>query len=329
MIEIRITENEAGQRLDRFLRKYLKEYSLGDIYKLFRKNKVKLNGGKVKESQMLALGDAVQLYIGEIDRPAEKVVVKPKKQVELELIYEDDNLMIVNKPAGVLTHPDKPDDTDTMIDRALAYLEQQGGYAHSRTFSPAPCNRLDRNTGGLVIIAKNYTSLKLINEAIRERKIKKLYLCIVKGKLDRRGELDGYLVKDRAANKAAISDRAEAESKPVRTKYETLGVSRQLEELKDVFSLLQVDLITGRSHQIRVHFAGLGHPIAGDVKYGEKRLNDYCRQRYGLGSQFLFAYKLEFQKMEEALEYLTGLRFECPLPQKPDRMMRDLFYEGV
>lgn len=330
MLEIKITENESGQRLDRFLRKYLKEYSLGDIYKLFRKNKVKVNRMKAKESYMLALEDVVQLYIvRETAEPESKPPVKARRSSELQVLYEDDNILIVNKPIGVLTHPDKPGDTDTLIDRALGYMDQHGGYERSATFTPAPCNRLDRNTGGVVIIAKNYKSLKTINEAIRERWIKKLYLCVIKGKLDQKGELKGYLVKDEASNKVEITSHAQGEGKPVHTKYETVEVSEKLEGLNEVFSLLQVDLITGRSHQIRAHFSGLGHPLIGDAKYGAKRLNDYFKKHFDLDGQFLFAYRLEFHQIGEELNYLSGRHFVCPLPRKLDRMIEELFNKGV
>lgn len=314
MFEIRMTENESGQRVDRFLRKYLKDYSLGDIYKLFRKNKVKLNGKKAKENQMLADGDLLQLYI---ERPEEdaKQIPQPKPAKKLDVVFEDENLIIAAKPAGLLTHPDKPGDTDTLIDRALYHIYRGKGPEGSGTFSPAACNRLDRNTGGIVIVAKNYKTLKAVNHSIRERGIQKLYICIVAGKMDGSGEIKAFLKKDEERNLSSIHDTDEGEGKAIHTIYRTLGISDTVLELGMSFSLLEVELVTGRSHQIRAHFASLGHPLAGDVKYGDKKINDYFRRQFGLKHQFLYAYKVAFHEVHEDIGYLKGKSFAGRLPE--------------
>lgn len=328
MFEIRITENESGQRVDRFLRKYLKEYTLGDIYKLFRKNRVKLNTKRVKENHMLEVGDLLQLYIEkpDIEERQEQTLLKPSQNIDL--IYEDANIMITNKPAGLLTHPDKPGDTDTLIDRALYHIGRKNGAAESQTFSPAVCNRLDRNTSGIVIIAKNYKTLKAVNHSIRERWIKKLYICIVAGKLEKSGEIKGFLKKDQELNLVSVTEADEGDGKEIHTNYKTLGVSDVINELGRQFSLLEVELITGRSHQIRAHFASLGHPIAGDMKYGEQTINEYFRKRYNLRHQFLHAYKISFEDAHEDVAYLKGKTFNSRLKPESGLIVAKLFGIG-
>lgn len=330
MFEIKMTENESGQRVDRFLRKYLREYTLGEIYKLFRKNKVKLNGKKVKENQMLNEGDLLQLYIDKPDvGPGRELTVK-KPARSIDLIYEDENVMIADKPAGLLTHPDKPGDSDTLIDRALYHIYKQTGSSNSMTFAPAVCNRLDRNTGGIVIIAKNYKTLKAVNYSIREGWLRKLYLCMVAGKMEQSGELTGFLEKDRDRNLVSVKGAESGEGKHIHTKFRTLAVSDRNPELGRPFSLLEVELVTGRSHQIRAHFASIGHPLAGDVKYGDKTVNEYFRKNYGLKHQFLHAYKVMFEEVHEDISYLKGKSFHSSLKQAEGQLAVSLFgMEGI
>lgn len=320
MIEINIGENEAQQRTDRFLRKYLKTYALGDIYKLFRTNKIKVNDKRVKENYMLQLGDKVSLYIADVPAvPSERAEkARGAAVTDLNIIYEDENIMIVNKPAGVLVHPDSPKDRDTLIDRVIAYLESKNAVDASLTFRPAICNRLDRNTGGLVIVAKNYSSLKQINRLIREKSITKLYKCIVKGKLPEHGEIRNYLLKDEESNRVEIREHYQEEAKEVHTVYRTLKTNGS-------YSLMEIDLITGRSHQIRAHFSSIGHPLAGDVKYGDKTTNLYFKNNFKLEHQFLFAYKIIFNKTWEHLKYLEGKSFEGALPKNLGRIIDALF----
>ncbi len=330
MFEIRMTENEAGQRADRFLRKYLKEYSLGDIYKLFRKNKVKLNGKKVKENHMLCEGDLMQLYIDTPKKEAVKRQPVSKVMGEIQKVYEDSNILIMNKPAGLLTHPDKPGDTDTLIDRALYHIYSQGGIQESQTFSPAVCNRLDRNTSGIVLVAKNYKTLKAVNHSIRERFIRKLYLCIISGEMDSGGEIKGWLKKDESINKVSVTAADEGEGKRIHTIYRTLGTSDTIKELGKQFSLLEVELVTGRAHQIRAHFASLGHPLAGDVKYGDRSINEYFRKNFGLRHQFLHAYKIVFENVHEDIAYLKGRSFVSRLDREAGQTAVALFgMEGL
>lgn len=319
MKQITITENEAEQRLDRFLRKCLKDYKLGDIYKLFRTNKVKVNNKRQKENYMLQAGDTIQLYISEeIKTEAKKSAGSDKP---IDVVYEDNNILLVNKPFGLLTHPDSPGDNDTLIDRVLYYLQQKD-YSPSITFTPSVCNRLDRNTGGLVAVAKNYTALKSMNKLIRERKVKKLYLCVVKGTIKDAGEVKNFLVKDEEQNKVQILDKAKEGAKAVYTKYKPIKYNED-------YTMLEVELITGRPHQIRAHFASIGHPLVGDVKYGDKQLNKIFKESFKLDYQFLYAYKLEFKEEEKGLEYLKGETFYCKLPQAFLDIIQQLFDKKV
>lgn len=320
MKQVEITENEAEQRLDRFLRKYLKDYKLGDIYKLFRTNKVKVNNKKHKENYMLQAGDIIQLYIAE---EAQSEVKKPiGSSKPIEIMYEDDNLLLLNKPFGLLTHPDSPGDSDTLIDRALYYLQQKDDYSPSATFTPSVCNRLDRNTGGIVAVAKNYTALKSMNKLIRDRKVKKLYLCVVKGFIKEAGEVKNFLVKDEEKNKVAILEGEQEGARGVHTRYKPLKSNQE-------YTLVEVELITGRPHQIRAHFASIGHPIVGDLKYGDKGTNIIFRDSFKLKHQFLYAYKLHFKEAEKGLEYLKGEAFTCKLPDSLENIVQQLFNKKV
>jgi 23S rRNA pseudouridine955/2504/2580 synthase len=319
MREIKITENEAQQRLDRFLRKYLPDFQLGDIYKLFRNKRVKVNNKREKENYMLQLDDTLQLYISEPAKAEPKEEIAAAKPIDI--VYEDENLLLVNKPFGLLTHPDSPGDNDTLIDRALYYISKQQGYTPSPTFAPSTCNRLDRNTGGLVIVAKNYKALKSANKLVRERGIQKLYLCVVRGVISEAGEVENFLLKNEASNKVEILEEHEEGAKGVHTKYKPL-------ENNGEYTLMEVELITGRPHQIRAHFASIGHPIIGDVKYGDKNINKIFYDKFKLKHQFLFAYKLIFKAEEEGLEYLKGRSFVSELPASFERITQQLFCMG-
>ena len=316
MKEIKITENEAQQRLDRFLRKYLSDYKLGDIYKLFRNKKVKVNNKREKENYMLQLDDTLQLYVSDAVQIEPKVAVIPAKT--MDIVYEDENLLLVNKPFGLLTHPDSPGDNDTLIDRALYYISKQDGYVPSPTFTPSTCNRLDRNTGGIVIVAKNYKALKSANKLVRERGIKKLYLCVVSGVISEEGEVKNFLLKDEASNKVEILEEMEEGAKGVHTKYRPLAHNEE-------YTLMEVELITGRPHQIRAHFANIGHPIVGDAKYGDKNINKIFLDKFKLKHQFLYAYKLVIKAEEEGLEYLKGSSFISKLPASFEKITQQLF----
>lgn len=322
MKEIIIGINEAGQRLDKFLRKLLPQTALGQIYKMIRTRQIKVNGKKPLPNYILVLEDKLEIYSKQSSKNEEFRVnppVLPKYTGHLSIIYEDDNLLLINKEAGVLIHPASPQDKNTLIQQVLGYLYQKGEYnpLEKITFTPAACNRLDRNTSGLVIIAKNFPSLQALNEIIRLGKINKYYQCLVKGYLPKKGEIKGYLLKDRRENKVEISSLKKEGAKDIHTIYRPLDTNRQ-------YTLLEVQLITGRTHQIRAHLASLHHPLVGDNKYGSKKTNDYFLQNFGLKHQFLHSYKLEFLIDRSPLEYLHNKVFQAPLPPHLEEIRKKL-----
>jgi len=314
MKEIRITENEAGQRLDRFLRKLMKEAALSEIYKSIRKGNIKVNGRKSKENYMLAVDDIITFKgINAESIPIEKKAID--KAGSIDVVYEDQNIIVVDKPAGLLSHPQSSKDKDTLIHRIQYYIQKSDGIDASPTFTPSLCNRLDRNTAGLVIAAKNYKSLKAVNEMIRERNLKKLYLCVVKGSTNIRGEISGLLGKDEKTRKALTGD----EGRESVTYYEKIDDNGE-------YSLLYVELVTGRFHQIRVHLSSIGHPIIGDVKYGDKRVNDFFRNKFGLNHQLLLAHIISIEEAPSELDYLKGKVWYSSMPEEYKTILNYLFH---
>lgn len=275
--EIIIGENEEEQRLDRFLLKYLNNSSRSNIYKLLRKKVIKVNGKREKENYFLQGNDKVQIFLS--DEALNKLVKEEKNEmvrdVNLDIVFEDDNILVVNKPKGLLTHPDKKEYKKTLATRVQSYLK----HLQTRTFKPASVNRLDLNTSGLVIFCKTYNSLKKYNEMMRNREIKKYYLCIVHGKVSKEGEIKGYLTKDSKKNIVDIrKNNYNNKGQFIYTKYRPL-------EYYGNFTLLEVELLTGRSHQIRASLSKINHPIIGDTKYGGKKISN-------ITTQVLHAYKL-------------------------------------
>lgn len=318
MRKIIITENEAGQRTDRFLKKLLKDYTLGDIYKIFRTKKIKINGKREKENYMLVNGDEVELFIPDTAEKQEKTKVNLNNPLNTDtIVYEDENILVINKSPGILSQPDGSKEP-SLVDMANSYLEKNEKL-ESVTFRPAICNRLDRNTGGLVIVAKNYQSLKAMNEAIRERKVDKFYQTIVKGKTPESGRLEESLVKNNQDNKVMVTKEGEGK--------ESLTLYKKLVDNGN-YSLLELELITGRTHQIRVHLSHANYPIIGDGKYGNKKTNEYFKSQYKLNHQMLYAYKLCFGEIEGQLAYLSNQIITCHMPSKYEKIIKDLFERG-
>lgn len=282
MKEIIIGSNEAGQRVDRFLCKYMSKSTRTNVFKLIRKKLIKVNGKKVKENYFLVEGDSLKIFLQdstlhELTGNIEENISNDNIKVNLDIVYEDDNMLIVDKPRGQLTHPDKKDDKESLSTVVNQYLKDK----ITLTFKPASINRLDRNTSGLVVFCKDYDTLKLLNEKSRNREIKKYYQTIVEGKLSGSGEVKGYLNKDKDKNIVRLKqEKTSKDDLYVHTKYKST-------EIKGGTSLVDVELLTGRSHQIRVSLSSIGHPIMGDVKYKSvKNLGVNVR------GQLLHAYKI-------------------------------------
>ncbi len=351
MREISITSNDAGRRLDRFLRKYFKEASLGEIYKLIRKD-IKVDGKRRSENYMLNEGETLTLYMSDevIDKLTgegkssakisgrnSKGVAKPKAKRQFRIIYEDDNILIADKPFGLLTHGDQHEKKNHLANQVRDYLIESGSYdPREKVFSPAPANRLDRNTTGLVLFGKTSPALKSLNEIIRTDRVDKYYLTIAHGTIEEEITLTGTLTKDEKLNKVTVRDAESGEGLNIVTVVTPVKVIKYDGQKKSAdggnsrnsgirasgtVTLVMVKLVTGRSHQIRAHLASIGHPILGDSKYATKQaraLNGILRESCGLATQLLHAYRLEFNKDiadDSELGYLAGKRFEAQIPQ--------------
>lgn len=262
---VEIGMNEDGQRLDRFLLKYLNNSTRSNIFKLIRKKVFKVNGVRVKEEYFLKAGDQLEIYLSDetLATLMTEVAQVTAEDADLNIIYEDDELLVVYKPAGLLTHPDQTEYKKTLASFVQIYLK----HLATRTFKPAPIHRLDKNTSGIVVFAKTYDALKRYNEQMREREIHKYYQCVVHGRVAEAGEVIGYLTKDELSNKVTLEAEAADDSKYCHTKFRPIA-------FKSGFTLLEVELLTGRSHQIRASMAYIGHPIVGDVKYGGRRFRE-------------------------------------------------------
>ena len=308
MREIIINKNDSGQRLDKFLSKHFTTMPKSMMYMYIRKKCIKVNGKKPDIALKLCEGDVITLYIKDefFDaKPKKKQYDFMKAPKQLDIIYEDENIIIVDKKQGVIVHPDESYHFDSLVTRLKHYLYSKGEYdpESEQSFSPAFANRIDRNTGGLVIGAKNAEALRELNLKIKNREIIKLYLCVAHGIFEvKEDTLSGYMVKNEKQNKVKVLKKPVDGSKSMITKY------RVLEELPDNTSLLEVELITGRTHQIRAHLASINHPLCGDVKYGKKE-NENSPYKY----QALYAYKLKFDFKESGgvLDYLNGKEFEA------------------
>lgn len=319
MREIVIRENEADQRLDRFLKKCLPEAPLGTIYKYLRTKKIKVNGKRAEQNYRLRIGDRVQIFLeGAPDvLPEARVIIHYPP--EFAVVYEDEQILVVGKPAGLLVHPDEAGPQNTLDQQVLSYLVQNGSYdpARERTFAPAPCNRLDRNTSGLVLFGKTYPALQALNAMIRGQMVEKYYLALVAGVMEGEQELKGYLRKDEQTNQVAILTHEAEGALPIHTRYRVLERYHKL-------TLVEVELITGRSHQIRAHLQSIGHGIVGDPKYGEDGWNRRARRDWGLKHQFLHAYRLRCGRPVAPLDYLAEREFMAPLPRDLAKIIEQL-----
>ena len=308
MRELIIKKNDAGQRLDKFLTKAL-DLPVSLLYKSIRTKKIKVNRKRAENNTLLCEGDTIQCFLSE--EFFEKKVNKNSFEsitTHLDIIYEDENLMLLNKRPGVSVHEDDKGSTNTLITHIQAYLYQKGEYRpeDEQSFAPALCNRIDRNTGGIVIAAKNAEALRVMNEKIKEREIDKFYLASVHGiPSPESATIKGYLLKDEKNNTVRVYDKNPPKgAKEIITKYKVIAKARET-------SLVEVELLTGRTHQIRAHMAHIGHPLVGDGKYGINRSDRSKGYKY----QALYSYRLRFsfnEKAETCLDYLNGKEFRIP-----------------
>ena len=305
MKELRIDKNDAGQRLDRFLAKAVPLLPASLAQKYIRIKRIKLNGARAERDVRLKEGDVLQLYINDefFDKPREDNAYLTVAAPKLNIVYEDENILLVDKRPGLAVHPhDGAEYGRTLIDHIQAYLYQKREWSPrgENSFAPALCNRIDRNTGGIVIAAKTAEALRVMNQKIKDREMDKRYLAIVEGTpKPREGKLKGYLFKDAKKNRVFVTDTPQAGAKTCETCYKVLASEKGL-------SLVECELITGRTHQIRAQFAHGGHPLLGDGKYG--KLDKASGRTY----QALYSYKLSFRFTTDAgsLEYLNGKTFQ-------------------
>lgn len=310
MQEILIKKNDSGQRLDKFLTKKFKSLPMSMMYKLIRKKKITVNRKRAKENQMLSEGDLVLIFA-----PDDLFSSEPTKRKntcsKINVAYEDENIIIVDKESGLIVHSDTPDSEDSLIDRITNYLINKNEYSpeNEHSFTPALCNRIDRNTQGLVIAAKNAQALREMNDIIKERAVQKTYLAAIHGVIKpEKGEIKLLLEKNSNENIVKVRNKANSNTKTAITRYRRIAVSRNAN-----FSLVEIDLVTGRTHQIRASFAHIGHPLLGDGKYAVNKKD----REMGYTSQALCAFSLTFDgcKKYEALGYLDGMTVEAKKPQ--------------
>ncbi|MCI1959253.1 MAG: RluA family pseudouridine synthase [Clostridia bacterium] len=322
MKELKITSKEQNQRLDKFLEKYFNTAPKSFIYKMLRKKRIKCNGKKASGSEIIQDGDTLTMYLSEETMDSfmsEKPITEAERH--FGIIYEDENILVVSKPAGLLVHPEKSTDKNTLIDQIIYYLYEKGEYIPSKesSFTPAVCNRLDRNTGGIVLAGKNLQSVQAINKAIAEKRIQKFYVTMVKGEIKEPAEFYGYHIKNSDSNQVKILKKDVPGATKIYTKVKPIKV-------KDNFSLLEVELVTGKSHQIRAHLKSMGYNVIGDRKYGDERTNKKFREKFGLNNQFLYAYRVVWNENEGCLSYLTGREFFDKLPDNLETIRRAYFF---
>lgn len=319
MKEFIIKKNDAGQRLDKYITKSFPLIPQALMYKYIRNKRIKVNGKRAEISYKLSVDDVISMYINdEFFEP-----VKPKYDFlsagkSIKIVYEDENVILIDKPAGILSHPDEGNYTDTAITRVKRYLYEKGEYdpENEMSFAPALVNRIDRNTCGIIIGAKNAESLRILNEKLKNRELHKYYLCVAIGKLkNREGIIKGYLEKNEKQNRVYISEKSNDKTKAIATKYNVL-------DYKGGLSLVEVELLTGRTHQIRASFSHIGNPLLGDGKYGTNAQN---KQFGGYKKQFLYSYRLAFDFQSDAgiLNYLNNKSFEVE-----DVWFKEAFYNN-
>ncbi len=331
MRSIKVSEHDAGQRLDKYLLKYLPKASKGFIYKMLRKKNIKLNKGRATGSEKLVAFDIIELFLSEetiasfSDGTSDKRMDLPDiaynedkgyiryGRYTIDIIYEDNDIIILNKPAGLLSQKSVISDV-SLVDVLEAYVNKSAGDGHASSIQkPGIVSRLDRNTSGLVACGKTLRGLQELSEAVRERRVEKTYRCIVNGRLMQGGRLTGYLVKDEHTNKVSLVQKS---SSAVCDRADYIETEYDIIENYDNSTYLSVKLITGKTHQIRAHLSGIGHPVAGDIKYG-------ARKEAGLNHFLLHSYSLKFGNEKGGLSRVANMSFTAPVPNDIERYIRN------
>ena len=315
-----IDELNANQRIDKVIRRTLNDAPLSFIFKMFRQKDIKVNGKRVNISYITKLGDEVSVYIKEdlLKEFSSNKEVRPVK-CDMDILYEDENLLIVNKPKGLLVHGDEGEKRITLHNMFLNYLIAKKEYDPNNVtkFVPGPAHRLDRNTSGIVIFGKNLITLQELLELFRVKtNIEKSYLALLVGQTPQEGKIDYPRLKDNDKGMVKVG-RIEKGAKEALTTY-------KVEKKYGNYTLVRAKLVTGRTHQLRVHFQAIKHPIVGDAKYGDYKVNKEFEERFNLKSQFLHAATFEFKKIEGHLSYMSNKKFEAPLPKKELEILTNL-----
>ncbi len=309
MREIQITTNESGQRFDKFLAKYLNQAPKSFLYKMLRKKNIILNGKKASGVEKLQTGDVVKIFFAEetIDKFSSFKI--QKTSVTLDIIYEDEDVLFINKPAGMLSQKAEVKD-ESVVEHVISYLlrSKQLTEEQLQTFRPSICNRLDRNTSGLITAGKSMVGLQKLSQSFKERTMGKYYIAIVNGEVKKAEYLKGYLSKNEETNKVKVTAQPHQDGDFIETEYKPIWSTPK-------HSLIEVHLITGKTHQIRAHLSFINHGIIGDGKYGDATVNKKYRETYGVKHQLLHAYRLEFDRDDSMLETLAGKTFIAPLPK--------------
>ena len=342
MKEIIVRENEAGKRLDRLLMQYLSEASSGFLYKMLRKKNITLNGKKANGTEKLICGDVIKIFMAEdtickfgnqmlksaSQSGGEAEQIKPfldafQKLHGIEILYENHHVAIVNKPSGILSQKAEMQDC-SLNEWFIGYLIQKGNLSPESllTYKPSICNRIDRNTSGIVICAKTLAGAQRMSEMLKDRTISKFYRTIVSGIVEEPAHIHARIIKNEKSNTVRILPwKEDGAGDPIETAYRPISVN-----YKEKLTSLEVELLTGKTHQIRAQLASTGHPLVGDFKYGNAKVNEKFRSEYGLRSQLLHSYRLRFPVMDEPFTDLSQKEIVAPIPELMQQILQDKFH---
>ena len=309
-----VTNSESGQYLEKYIRKVLSDAPLSFIYKLFRKKDIKVNGHWQKEKYLLNEKDEVSIFItdSQLDEFKKKTKTQVSENIANWIVYEDKNILIINKPRGVIVQKDNSGSI-ALDEMVVSYLTNKKEYDPSKDlgYTPAPCHRLDRNTAGLIVFGKNIATLRYLSKIIQDKeKVVKKYLTLVVGEVNKNGEVNLPLLKNAKTGRVSVN----SEGKEAITQFKVV-------KKYNGFTLLEVKLLTGRTHQIRVHLASIGYPVVGDSKYGNYDIKKKKKKEYGFNNQFLISDYLEFKGLEEPLKYLSGKSYSIDLPSELNELL--------